>query len=139
MTATLIVLCIILSYIFWRFFSLLFIFAFNCSIFLCHHFFGPKWVFDQFFWITGYAFSFLNLMAQHYFITSGVIVFMFLYSVVISPYLHWRARREERHRSEQMSVRIAELCLQVGEIEARQIEMLKILKELKGDRFRREE
>ena len=194
MTATIFLSCLLLTYIFLRFFSVLFIITFNCSVFLCYELFGPKWIFDQVFWISNHSVPVMKFMAENYipFVTMVVVIFAY---ALIMPILHWFARvllcvarvllwsgrvlfwfisitpirhcfarvtpstrfapvlhlfarippilhrfaKTERQRREEMFANVADLCRRMGEIEERQQEMLRILRDLDNERRMREE
>ena len=129
MTVVLIVLGIPLNLMLIRFCRLLFILAFNCTILLCHNFFGPEWIFKKVYWIGSHAVPLVRIMVQHYYITSGAIVILFTYSSVM-PIVHWFRRRTEKQKIEDMFNGIADLCERMNNIETRQEEMLRILRDL---------
>ena len=138
MTIAIILLCFLLTYMVFLRFSVLFSLAFNCSIFLCHKLFGPRWIFDKLFWIGGVSFPILKFMARHYYITSVTIILIFVYTLV-APILRWSARRTARERRDIVFANIADLHERMGEIEERQQEILRILRDLDNERRMREE
>lgn len=133
LTIFLLLLCVLFSYIFFKFFSLLFILAFNCAMFLTHHFMGPEWIFSQLIWAGGYMVRIFHLMVVHPYITSAVIVITFFASIVI-PIVRWTTRRNPEQRIEEIESSLGILLEKIQRIESRQEEMLSILREMNRSR-----
>jgi len=133
LTIFLLLLCILFSYIFFKFFSLLFILAFNCAMFLTHHFMGPEWIFSQLIWAGGYMVRIFHLMVAYPYITSAVIVITFFASIVI-PIVRWTTRRNPEQRIEEIESSLGILLEKIQRIESRQEEMLSILREMNRSR-----
>lgn len=98
LSMTLVLLCTLLSYIFLRYFSLLFVLAFNCGVFLLHHFYGPEWLFGKLEWACEWLYWVLMLTIAHPYISAAIIVVLFLGNFLVQLY----EREEQRSRKRQM-------------------------------------
>ena len=133
MSVTLFLLCLLLNYIFLRYCSLTFILVFDASVFLLHHFLGPKLIFDYIFWFGTYSAYLLWYMTSYPKITAFFIVSAFAYKLVM-PIIKWSTGNTETQRRERLFIAVMDMNTRMADLEDNQREMLMILRNLERQR-----
>ena len=82
MNVSIILLCLLLSYIFLYFLSIRYVLVFCSVIFLLHRFMGPKWILNFFYELCGYFYVVLLFMVTHYYFSSVLIIVVCTWSFV---------------------------------------------------------
>ena len=143
LSTTLVLLCLVLSYALLKLFPLLFVVSFLSSMFLLHYFLGPIEIYKGIYRAAKHLLGVSWIIAMHPYITSAIIMISIALGFAYSIWMkikNWRAQRREKEKREDMYRRVCELSKKVAAIESTQAEMrndqkeiLKILRELKGD------
>ena len=130
MAIGLIIICLILDYIFWQlYFSILFILAFDGTILLMFKIWGPVWVYSRFWYMIRYVGYLLSFVWTHPYISSFVIVVLFILSVVL-PIVRYSTQRSRAQKVDTIEETILSLSVRLRRMEERQEEILQLLKHM---------
>ena len=113
---SLILFSLLLSYIFLRFFSLLFVLAFLSMMFLLHQVIGPIVLYEWIFWAGGYLLQIAYFVAKHYYITSILIVVVFVYSTVMVV-IRWSTQKSDRQLREELLACVLQQSVKIDELQ----------------------
>ena len=138
MAIGLIIICLILDYIFWKFyFSILFILAFDGTILLMFKIWGPVWVYSRFWYMIRYVGYLLSFVWTHPYISSFVIVVLFILGITIfivrcfiMPIRSWLAHRRRERQLTTIEQTVQDNSMRLSRVEERQEKILKLLKEI---------
>ena len=130
MAIGLIIICLILDYIFWQlYFSILFILAFDGTILLMFKIWGPVWVYSRFWYMIRYVGYLLSFVWTHPYISSFVIVVLFILSVVL-PIVRYSTQRSRAQKVDTIEETILSLSVRLRRMEERQEQILQLLKHM---------
>lgn len=132
MSISILFICLLLTYALFNFFSLLFILTFNATVFLLHQLFGPEWIFDHLIGLSRSVSSVLFVMMKHYYISSVLIVTLFVYSVFL-PIIRWCTKRTQMQQVTDIETRIVEIGRRMDSVESKVEEVLVILRRLDSE------
>ena len=121
--------CLVYIWTFCSCYGLTTLLTFDSAIFLLHRFMGPLWIFNKLFWICGYIWWILQLMATYPYISAALIVILFLSSIII-PIIRWWSRRTTKQKIASIEVCVLSLSERLRRIEEKQEEMLNILRDI---------
>ena len=130
MAIGLIIICLILDYIFWQlYFSILFILAFDGTTLLMFKIWGPVWVYSRFWYMIRYVGYLLSFVWTHPYISSFVIVVLFILSVVL-PIVRYSTQRSRAQKVDTIEETILSLSVRLRRMEERQEQILQLLKHM---------
>ena len=130
MAVGLIIICLILNYIFWQFyFSILFILAFDGAILLMYKIWGPAWVYSKFWYMIHYVGYLLSFVWTHPYISSFVIVVLFILSVIL-PIVRCLTYRSRAQQVDTIEETILSLSVRLRRMEEKQEQILQLLKDM---------
>eukprot|EP00731_Ephydatia_muelleri_P026208 Em0018g308a len=118
LSMTLALLCVLFSYIFLRYFSLLFVLAFNCGVFLLHHFYGPEWLFVQLEWVCRWIYWVLMLAIAHPYISAALILLLFLGNFLMQLY-EWEEQRSRKRQIDRIDSNLVDVKDAILDMERR--------------------
>ena len=108
--------CLLLSYIFLRIFSFLFVLAFISATFLLHQILGSVTVWEWIFWVIGNFLPIAIFLAEHYYITAILILVLFGYSSVMVV-IRWSTQFNERRTSEDVKAILLEQSVKLTNLQ----------------------
>ena len=128
----LIIICLVFNYIFWQlYFSILFILAFDSAVFLASMLWKPIWVYSKFWYLMQYMWGLLAFVWNHPYISTFVIMVLFVLSIVWPIVKCWARRKRER---QQITIEqtVLQLSWRLIDMEKRQKEQNEVLQRMEN-------
>ena len=133
MSMIVLLLCILISYISLNFSSLRTILQFNVLVLLLHTVFGPRFIIFNFMNLCEFLYRFgWWLLIEHTHLFLSIMIILFLVSLVW-PFIKWACWRSTDTVVLDIESRLKRMQDKLLLMEARQNEILRIVKQLKGE------